>query len=347
MPGEGKNSAVKELPAFFGNLQAALFCAIIANWYKGECGVWLRFIVPQRCNGWQLRDVLRRLEISTQLSRAVKQGAGFFLDGAPVHTNAVCRAGQSLSFCLPEEPPTSVSAEPLPLTLAYEDEHAAVLVKPAGMAVHPTKGYPNGTLANAWLGLLQSRGQAGVFRPVTRLDRNTSGLVLAAKNAYAAPLLAKTVQKEYLAVCEGTPAKASGVIDAPIGLAAGSTVVRQVTPGGRPSRTGYAVLASGGGLSLVKARLFTGRTHQIRVHFAFLGCPLAGDGLYGGSNARIARQALHCARLRFAAPADGRQHTVKTLLPPDMAAVCQAIPGAEAALAGFFAADMPEPRSLP
>lgn len=309
--------------------------------------MWLRFTVPQRCDGWRLRDVLRRLEVSAQLARAVKRGPGFSLDGVPVHTDAVCRAGQTLSFCLPDEPPTSVAAEPLPLTVVYEDEHAAVLLKPAGMAVHPTKGYPSGTLANAWLGLLQSRGQAGVFRPITRLDRNTSGLVLAAKNAYAAPLLAKTVQKEYLAVCEGAPEKPGGIIDAPIGLAAGSTVRRQVTPEGRPSRTAYTVLASGGGLSLVKARLLTGRTHQIRVHLAFLGCPLAGDDLYGGSKARIGRQALHCARLRFDALACGQPHTALAPLPPDLAALCESIPGAKAALEHFFAQSGPELGGLP
>lgn len=308
--------------------------------YKGECGVWLRFAVPEYCGGWRLRDVLRRLAISARLSRAVKQGGGFFLDGAPVHTNAVCRAGQTLSFCLPDEPPTQVLPQPLPLTVCYEDGHTAVLYKPAGMAVHPTKGYPNGTLANAWLGLLQSRGQAGVFRPITRLDRDTSGLVLCAKNVYAAPLLAQTAQKEYLALCQGRPAAPEGVIDAPIGLAPGSTVVRQVCGQGKPSRTRYAVLASGGGLSLVRARLLTGRTHQIRVHFAFLGCPLAGDELYGGSRLRIARQALHCARLCFASPADGRPRVIRAPLPPDLAALAGSIPGAGAALAAFYAEDL-------
>ncbi len=303
--------------------------------------MWLHFTVPERCDGWRLRDVLRRLEISGRLSRAVKRGPGFFLDGTPAHTDIACRAGQTLAFCLPDEPPTSVLPQPLPLTVCYEDEHAAVLYKPAGMAVHPTRGYPDGTLANAWLGCLQSRGQAGVFRPVTRLDCGTSGLVLCAKNAFSAPLLAKTAQKGYLALCEGEPDAPCGVVDAPIGLAEGSTVVRRVCAQGRPSRTQYAVLAAGGGLCLVGIRLLTGRTHQIRVHFAFLGCPLAGDGLYGGSRLRIARQALHCARVSFISPKDGLLHTVQAPLPPDMAALAGCIPGAQQALAGFWGAGGP------
>lgn len=312
----------------------------------------LSFAVPAACDGWQLRDVLRKLCISAQLSRAVKRGSGFFLDGLPVHTDVRARAGQTLSFLLPNEPPTAVPPEPLPLAIAYEDDHALLLQKPAGMAVHPTRGYESGTLANAWMGVLQARGQQGVFRPVSRLDVNTSGLVLCAQNAYAAPLLAAGAQKQYLAVCEGELPPGPGVIDAPIALCEGSTVRRRALPKGapgRPSRTEYAILAAGGGLSLAAVRPLTGRTHQIRVHFASLGHPLAGDDLYGGSRTRIARQALHCASVTFSSPAaiPDHRHTVTSPLPPDMAALAGEIPGAGAALAAFYAEKGEEPGLIP
>lgn len=310
----------------------------------------LSFAVPPGCDGWQLRDVLRRLRVSAQLSRAVKRGSGFFLDGLPVHTDIRVKAGQTLTFCLPPELPTAVAPEPLPIAIAYEDEHALLLQKPAGMAVHPTKGYESGTLANGWLGVLQARGQQGVFRPVSRLDVNTSGLVLAAKNAYAAPLLAAGAQKQYLAICEGELPPGPGLIDAPIALCEGSTVKRRALPQGlpgKPSRTEYTVLAAGGEFSLTAVRPLTGRTHQIRVHFASLGHPLAGDDLYGGSRAWISRHALHCARVAFCSPAaipDCRPPVVAVVspLPPDMAALAARIPGAEAALRAFYAAKWPK-----
>lgn len=295
----------------------------------------LQFEVPARCDGWRLRDVLRALGLSTQLARSVKWGPGFWLDGQPVHTNVRAAAGQRLSFCLPPEAPTTVTPEPLPLEIIYEDEHLLLLNKPAGMAVHPTRGHERGTLANAWLGELQRRGQAGVFRPIGRLDVNTSGLVLAAQNAFAAPLLTQTAHKQYLALCEGELPPGPGCVDAPIGLAAGSTVQRAVRPDGKPSRTPYRVLAAGGGLSLVQVEPCTGRTHQIRVHFASLGHPLAGDTLYGGRRGSIARHALHCARVGFTHPLTGAPCAFCCPLPPDMAALARAIPGAADALAAW------------
>ena len=139
-------------------------------------------------------------------------------------------------------------------------------------------------------------------RPVNRIDKDTSGLVLAAKHAYAAPLLARNVEKLYYAVVEGELPLGPGVIDAPIGRQAESIIGRCVTPDGKPSRTEYTILKAENGLSLAACVPVTGRTHQIRVHFASIGHPLAGDDLYGGSRERIGRQALHCARQSFRVP---------------------------------------------
>ena len=177
-----------------------------------------------------------------------------------------------------------------------------MLEKPPRLAVHPTLNYPLGTLANGYAAWAAQRGNSPVFRPVNRIDKDTSGLVLAAQNGYAAPLLAGRVEKLYYAVVEGELPLGPGVIDAPIGRQGGSIIGRCVTPDGKPSRTEYTILKAENGLSLAACVPVTGRTHQIRVHFASIGHPLAGDDLYGGSRARIGRQALHCARQTFRVP---------------------------------------------
>ena len=270
-----------------------------------------------------MRDFLAKMGVSAGLARQVKRAGGFFADGRPLRTCDRVAAGMTVRFALPPEPPTTVAAEDIPLRIAYESEHAVVLDKPAGMAVHPTLNYAGGTLANAWMGCLAARGETGVFRPVNRIDCNTSGLVLCAKNAFAAPLLAESAQKWYLALVEGMPPAEKGVIDAPIGRAPGSIILRCVCAGGKPSLTEYEVVRRCGAHTLVKARTVTGRTHQLRVHFAHAGCPLAGDDLYGGSRAHIARHALHCACIRFTEPVSGGAVEVESPLPPDMAALAE------------------------
>ncbi len=201
------------------------------------------------------------------------------------------------------------------------------------MAVHPTLNYPLGTLANGYAAWAAERGESPVFRPVNRIDKDTSGLVLAAKNGYAAPLLAQRVEKLYYALAEGELPLGKGVIDAPIGRRGDSIIGRCVTPDGKPSRTEYTILKAENGLSLAACVPVTGRTHQIRVHFASIGHPLAGDDLYGGSREKIRRQALHCAKQTFYLPesrivSDGveimmpmqlKPVTVESSLPADMA----------------------------
>ena len=195
----------------------------------------------------------------------------------------------------------------IPLDIRFEDDHLIVLSKQAGLVCHPSPGHVDDTLANALvahcgyarLGMLQGEERPGI---VHRIDKDTSGLVLAAKHAYAAPLLARNVEKLYYAVVEGELPLGPGVIDAPIGRQAESIIGRCVTPDGKPSRTEYTILKAENGLSLAACVPVTGRTHQIRVHFASIGHPLAGDDLYGGSRERIGRQALHCARQSFRVP---------------------------------------------
>lgn len=301
----------------------------------------LCFPVPPEADGTLLRNFLRGCGLSSDLTRAVKhRGGGFLADGVPILANRRVTAGQRITLELPPELSDGVQPQPeLPARIVYEDPFAVVLDKPAGLAVHPTLNYPTGTLANGYAALMLVRGQSPVFRPVNRIDKDTSGLVLAAKNMYAAPLLAQNVQKLYLAVAVGELPLGRAVIDAPIGRQGGSIIGRCVTPDGKPSRTEYTVTRAENGLSLAACVPVTGRTHQIRVHFAHLGHPLAGDDLYGGSRQRIARQALHCARMEFATPQGEwdaaaetftfamplayRTVTVESPLPADMAALLQ------------------------
>lgn len=234
--------------------------------------------------------------MSAALLRRIKtEGPGILLDGAPVYAGHPVAEGQTVSVLLPSEQDTAVSPQAIPLRVEYENDQLALINKPAGMTVHPTLGYASGTLANAWMGRLAQRGEKGVFRPVNRLDKDTSGLVLCAKNAFSAALLAGQAKKRYLAIVCGELPLGSGEIDAPIARCEDSIIRRRVHPSGQPSRTRYTVLAAGGGYSVLRVQPLTGRTHQIRLHMAHIGHPLAGDWLYGyGPNDDIRRHALHC-----------------------------------------------------
>ena len=298
----------------------------------------LIFPVPPEADGALLRNFLRRCAVSTELARAVKfHGSGFWAGGQPILANRRVEAGQDIWFELPADGAGVAPQPEIPVQAVYEDAFAMVLDKPPHLAVHPTLNYPLDTLANGYAARMEARGESPVFRPVNRIDKDTSGLVLTAKNGYAAPLLARNVEKLYYAVVEGELPLGKGVIDAPIGRQAESIIGRCVTPDGKPSRTEYTIISAEHGLSLAACVPVTGRTHQIRVHFASIGHPLAGDDLYGGSRERIGRQALHCAEQRFRVPEyemtpegiritappleQSRAVTVKSLLPPDLRAL--------------------------
>lgn len=298
----------------------------------------LYFPVPQEADGVLLRNFLRRCAVSTELARAVKfHGSGFFADGRPILANRRIAAGQVVSLELPADGAGVAPQPEIPVQVAHEDAFALVLEKPPHLAVHPTLNYPLDTLANGYAAWAEAQGRSTVFRPVNRIDKDTSGLVLAAQNSYAAPLLAQGVEKLYYAIVEGELPLGPGVIDAPIGRQGESIIGRCVTPEGKPSRTEYTILKVKNGLSLAACVPVTGRTHQIRVHFASLGHPLAGDDLYGGHRDRIGRQALHCARQAFTIPAytkmpDGirvemekpqQSITVESPLPADMRALLE------------------------
>lgn len=225
-------------------------------------------------------------------------------------------------------PPVAVEALPedIPLEILYEDDDLAVVVKPCGMVVHPAAGNEDGTLVNALLFHLKNlSGIGGALRPgiVHRLDKDTSGLLLVAKNdaAHAAlsdALKARTIHKTYRAVARGAFKEPTGVVEAPIGRSPKDRKKMAIVPDGRYARTEYRVLEPLRGATLVDVNLITGRTHQIRVHFASIGHPLLGDPLYGGKNQPpVGRLMLHARRIEFTHPTTGQPMVFEAPEPPE------------------------------
>ncbi len=282
----------------------------------------LQFTVPGECDGIRVKSFLRgRCRVSYRLMVQLKRvPRGITADGEHVRVIDRLRAGQQVVLTLPEDMHPMQPAEDGGVTVAYEDGHVLVLDKPAGMTVHPTRGHLDGTLANFTARYLAQKGESGTFRPINRLDRDTTGLVAAAKNAYAASRLNHVnglIDKEYLAVAEGM-LEEGGVIDKPIRHKEGHGIMREVGEGGERAVTHYEVLARGRTLTLLRIRLETGRTHQIRVHFSDMGYPLAGDTMYGQAHPVIGRQALHCFHLWFTHPVSGERVETWSQLPQDM-----------------------------
>jgi len=263
--------------------------------------------------------------VSASLIRSVKYTPGMLqVNGQDAHTNRVLRAGDRVRLeTFPEQ--SALTPCDIEVPIVYESADIIVFDKPAGLATHPTRNYPDGTLANVFARLMQERGEAGNFHPTNRLDKNTSGLVLAAKNRLSTPLAANSAKKSYIAIAQGTFDAKQGVIDAPIGLSQGSIMARCVRADGAPSVTEYRVLQQMADHALLHIETHTGRTHQIRVHMAHIGHPLAGDDMYGGSTDRISRHALHCARLSFTEPATGQTVCLESPLPDDMRALVSGI----------------------
>lgn len=197
--------------------------------------------------------------------------------------------------------------------VVFENDNLVVFDKPAGMPVHPSIKHQGDTLGN----FFAAKYPGITFRPVNRLDRDTSGLCIAAKNSYSAAALQNSAEKIYYAAVTGF-IDGEGIIDAPIAREKESIIKRIVSAQGQRAVTHYKAIQSGKKYSLLEIRLETGRTHQIRVHFAYMGHPLAGDDLYGGSTEDISRQALHCGSMFFREPLTGEKITVKSPVREDI-----------------------------
>jgi len=242
--------------------------------------------------------------------------------------------GDQIEIILPPPVPAEPRAQAIALKIVFEDEHMLVIDKPAGLVVHPAPGSPDGTLVNALLAHCSETlsGIGGVARPgiVHRLDKDTSGLMVVAKHDRAhqglsAQLLDRSLGRTYLAFVWGTPTPRAGKIDAPIGRHPVDRKKMAVVKSGRSAVTHYEVLEILDGASLVKCKLETGRTHQIRVHLSHIGHPLVGDPVYGKGRRPppipLARQALHATEIRFIHPVTGKPMTFHSDLPPDLSAL--------------------------
>jgi 23S rRNA pseudouridine1911/1915/1917 synthase len=265
------------------------------------------------------------------------------VDGIPVKANTILTAGGSLRLEVPEPEPLELEPEDIPLDVVYEDDDILIVDKPAGLVVHPSPGHWSGTLVNALLARDTAYGGiAGVERPgiVHRLDRDTSGLLMVAKTDAAqaslmAQLKARRVKKTYLALVQGSVRAAVGRIEAPIGRDTRNRMRMAVTADGKPSVTGYRVRERFSAWTLLELDLVTGRTHQIRVHLAALGHPVAGDPVYGTGTARrgpddLGRLFLHAWRIVFAAPATGELVRLEAALPAELEGVLVALRAAGA-----------------
>ncbi len=265
----------------------------------------LILIVSPEDDGKPVRFLaLQRLCMSYgQFKRAKFQGE-LLLDGERVHADRRVKAGQTLVVRPPEAVPPAVAPCAIPLTVVYEDEDLLVIDKPAPLPSVSSRKQDGMTLENAVCAYFGSP-EDFLYRPVNRLDKGTSGLMVVAKHAHAQQYLQKRLHgdafiREYLAVCDGIPPEPCGTIDAPIGKADGATIRRVVSPQGKPAQTDYRVERVCGSQSLVRLRLRTGRTHQIRVHLASVGCPVTGDFLYGMEHPLLPRRfALHSALLEL------------------------------------------------
>ena len=281
------------------------------------------------------------------LSRS--RGAALVRDGfvtvndASAKPSFIVHGGDTVVVTVPPPTLTELVAQDIPVTVVYEDEHLLVVDKPAGLTVHPAPGHPDGTLVNALLSLLPDLpGIGGEMRPgiVHRLDKDTSGLMMVAKNDAAPRSLARqlkdrTVHKTYVALLTGRLKDDAGVIDGAIGRHPKQRKRMAIVEGGRASLTEYRVVRryveSGalGAATLVEAHPVTGRTHQIRVHFASLGHPLVGDSVYGKRSGLVGRHFLHAARLAFDLPPDEREwREFEAALAPDLQAALDALEAA-------------------
>ena len=289
----------------------------------------MQMTVSKEYDGVLLRLFLQReLCLSSKMIKHLKfMPDGILVNGKQVTVRYLLREGDVLSLATEDREAADIAPVELPIDVLYEDEHIVVPAKPADMPTHPSHDHYGDTVANALAFRYASCKIPFVFRPINRLDRNTSGLLLIARNRPAAGKLSEAmregqIRKSYLAVLDGEMPNEGGVIDACLHRTEQSIIVREVcspdTPDAAPAKTEYRVLSRGNEHTLVAASPITGRTHQLRVHFAHLGYPITGDDLYGTPSPDISRHALHAYTLSFPHPVSGERLDLTAPLPDDM-----------------------------
>ena len=287
---------------------------------------YLEFTVQPEEEGRRADRILQRGGLANSaIRRAKRRPGGILLDGREIYTSYPVHAGQVVSILADDKRPCGIPPSPGEVDIRYEDDDLLVINKQPHLAVHPCAGSWEDSLGARLSFYYQRRGIQADFHPVHRLDKCTSGLMVVAKHpaaqhALTAELHSRRFLREYLAVCEGRLTPPAGTVDAPLGHTEESYIRQEVRADGKPAVTHYETLEAGERFSLLRLTLETGRTHQIRVHMAFLGHPLAGDFLYGREDkGLIGRPALHSYRLSLVQPFTGEELRFELPLPEDMA----------------------------
>lgn len=280
--------------------------------------------------GKMLREFLKEKEISKSALTDIKFKGGFIsVNGQEVNVRYLLNSGDNVRVEFPPEVPSEgLKGEEVPLEIIYEDEHLLVVNKPPGMNTIPSREHPFGSLASGLIGFYERSGLSATTHIVTRLDRDTSGLVLIAKHSHVHHLFSKQqraggVKRRYEALAEGVIDLEEGTIEQPIARSKDSIIEREVHPDGQYACTIYEVKKRYEDFTHISLRLLTGRTHQIRVHMSYLGHPLLGDTLYGGNKNKITRQALHCCELTFVHPLLHKELQFHASLPADIKEVLE------------------------
>ena len=274
--------------------------------------------------GKLLSFLRRELGMSSGLVRRLKFRNCFFVDGVPAHTDQIVRPGQTVEVIVREPEMTEFTPEDGDLEILFEDESLLAVDKPAGLIVHPTFYRTEGTLLTRVLGYYRRTGQECAVHPVNRLDRDTEGIVLLAKNSHVHGLcydlqLRGAFRKTSHALCFGAPPEAAGTVDLPIGRVDGGSLLRRIDPMGKPAVTEYRLLERRGDLSRVELRPVTGRTHQLRLHCLAAGFPILGDPQYATEDSRrisaelgYRTQRLRAVELTFPHPMTGRETVIRS-----------------------------------
>ncbi len=291
---------------------------------------YLEFPVSPDQEGKRVDSLLRSHGLSTSAIRRSKhRERGLLVDGEDIYTSYLLHAGQTVAILCDDRAGSDIVPFDGPVDILYEDDDLLAVDKPAGLTVHPCAGNWDDSLGARLVAYYHKTGLNAGFHPVHRLDKGTSGLMVVAKHpaaqhALTAALHSHGFLREYLAVCEGLPSPTAGVVDAPLGRTEESYIRQCVRPDGKPARTHYEMIEHNDRFALLRLRLETGRTHQIRVHLAYLGHPLAGDFLYGTEDpGLISRPALHSCHLELKQPFTGEMLAFDSPLPEDMAKLMQ------------------------
>lgn len=278
----------------------------------------LRHNVSENEEGQKIAKLLRNeLSISSRLLNKLKMNQKILVNDTPVFSSYILRKNDEITVKIDFEENDFIEAEEINLDILYEDEYLLAVNKQANMVVHPSSYHTSGTLANGVKNYLKNKKK---IRPINRLDRDTSGIVLFAKNEYIQELIKNDIQfqKEYITIVNGILNNKSAIIDAPIARKEGSIMERVVTENSQRAITHYNVISESQNLSLIHVTLETGRTHQIRVHFSHIGHPILGDSLYGTESELINRQALHSLKTTFIHPITKEKLCINAEIPSDM-----------------------------